>query len=439
MKLRIKYLLFVGILHLVTLILTFYVFEDNKVLFLVAEVFILISLYLSWELYKQLIQPLKMLLQGINAISDKDFTVKFLRTGKYEVDQLIGVYNTMIDSLRAERKLQEEQHLFLEKLINTSPTGIIILDYDNQVASVNPRALSLLELKESDLLKKPLENVDHPILKEVSQLKTGESTIVRISGKESYKCQKSSFIDRGFPRYFLMIEELSAEMLLAEKKAYGKVIRMMAHEVNNTIGPVNSIMSSALNMPQINGNDGSKELQYALQIAINRNDNLNIFMRNLADVVKLPLPNKRDIDVNELVQGVCRLMELRAREKGVVIGYQLTDGTLRIKGDVQQLEQALINIVKNSLEAIEQETGGEIQIVTELFPPSLTVQDNGKGISAKIERNLFDSFFSTKKDGQGIGLTLVREILMNHGFDFSLKSEVGHTRFSIQFHNRSTS
>ena len=288
MKLRTKYLLFVLILHLTTLVLTFYIFEENKVLFLVAEVFILISLFLSWKLYKQLLQPLKILLEGINAIPDKDFTVKFLSTGKYEVDQLIGVYNRMIDSLRAERKLQEEQHLFLEKLINTSPTGIIILDYDQIVTSVNPRALQMLGIKEKDLLRKTFKMVSHPILYELATLEPGESKTVAVSGKESYKCQKSSFMDRGFPRYFIMIEELSAEILLAEKKAYGKVIRMMAHEVNNTIGPVNSIMNSALQLQKLNGTSPNIDLQNALQVAIDRNDNLNGFMRNLADVVKLP-------------------------------------------------------------------------------------------------------------------------------------------------------
>ena len=205
MKLRTKYLLFVLILHLTTLVLTFYVFRENKVLFLVAEVFIMISLYLSWILYKQLLQPLRTLLQGNHAISDKDYTVKFISTGTFEMDQLIGVYNRMIDSLRAERKLQEEQHLFLEKLISTSPTGIIILDYDHQVTAVNPRALTLLDRKERDLVRKPLEAISHPILNELRGLAPGESKTVSITGKESYKCQKSSFIDRGFPRYFIMI------------------------------------------------------------------------------------------------------------------------------------------------------------------------------------------------------------------------------------------
>ncbi|HSU52334.1 MAG TPA: HAMP domain-containing protein, partial [Segetibacter sp.] len=129
MKLRTKYLLFVVILHLITLVLSFFIFKDNKLLFIASEVFILLSALIAFQLYKQLIQPLKTLMTGVEAIKDRDFTTKFVTTGKHEMDELISVYNQMIDVLRTERIKQEQQHFFLEKLIQTSPTGIIILDY----------------------------------------------------------------------------------------------------------------------------------------------------------------------------------------------------------------------------------------------------------------------------------------------------------------------
>src|SRR5947209_3015511 len=110
MKLRIKYLLFVIILHLVTLVLSFFIFRDDKLIFIASEVLILISALISWQLYYELIRPLKMLMNGVDAIEDKDFNVKFVSTGKYEMDKLINVYNRMIDELRSERTKQEQQH-----------------------------------------------------------------------------------------------------------------------------------------------------------------------------------------------------------------------------------------------------------------------------------------------------------------------------------------
>src|ERR1700749_1013736 len=98
------------------------------------------------------------------------------------------------------------------------------------------------------LAGKPVSSIMHPITEHIKRLPTGQSITVTFNNAVICKIQKSHFIDRGFPRQFIMIEELTAEILAAEKNAYGKVIRMMAHEVNNTIGPVNSIMQTALNM-----------------------------------------------------------------------------------------------------------------------------------------------------------------------------------------------
>ncbi|MEJ7684857.1 MAG: HAMP domain-containing protein [Segetibacter sp.] len=116
MKLRTKYLLFVIILHLITLVLSYFIFKDNKLIFIASEVLILLSALLAWQLYKQLIQPLKALMSGVEAIKDRDFTTKFVSTGKHEMDELILVYNQMIDQLRSERTKQEQQHFFSKNL-----------------------------------------------------------------------------------------------------------------------------------------------------------------------------------------------------------------------------------------------------------------------------------------------------------------------------------
>jgi nitrogen fixation/metabolism regulation signal transduction histidine kinase len=432
MKLRTKFLLFVIILHAVALALSFYIFKQNKIFFIASEVLILISVFISWKLYNELIQPLNMLMQGTDAIKDRDFNVKFVKTGKYEMDELINVYNYMIDELRKERTKQEEQHFFLEKLIKTSPTGIIILDFEDHVQQINPKTLELLNLDEMDVKGKSLHEINHPVAQQIIQLKSGESKTITLSGSATYKIQKSHFIDRGFPRHFIMIEELTAEILAAEKKAYGKVIRMMAHEVNNTIGPVNSILESALKANELWKEKKNYSLQTALQVAVNRNHNLNLFMRNFADVVRLPEPNKKTIDLTQLIRSVAKLMELKAGEKQIQFDYKLADVPFFISADAQQMEQVLINVVKNAIESIEEK--GTITFEANFQKRSLTITDTGKGISAHIAENLFSPFFSTKKDGQGIGLTLVREILLNHGFEFSLKTVAEkQTEFLIRF------
>lgn len=432
MKLRTKYILFVIILHLVTLGLTFIIFKENKVLFLVAEVFILVSIWISWRLYQQLIQPLQMLTQGVEAIKDRDFNVKFLPTGKYEMDQLIAVYNNMIDQLRDERVKQEQQHFFLEKLIHTSPTGIIILDFNDHIQQVNPAALELLGMAEKDLQGRLVHELSHPVLQQVALLESGKAGTVSLTGMATYKLQKSHFIDRGFPRHFIMIEELTTAILAAEKNVYGKVIRMMAHEVNNTIGPVNSIIHSTLGTQELWADGRQQVLNEALGVAIARNENLNVFMRNFADLVKLPAPDRKQVDLHQLIRNVTRLMQMKAMEKNVQFKFDIPGQPFLVLIDEQQMEQACINIVKNAIEAMED--AGTVTFATDLLTRQFVITDNGKGIMEEHNEYIFSPFFSTKRDGQGIGLTLVREILLNHNLYFSLKTvEPGNTRFEIRF------
>jgi two-component system nitrogen regulation sensor histidine kinase NtrY len=374
---------------------------------------------------------------GVDAMRDKDFSVKFLKIGKIEMDLLIDVYNGMVDQLRYERTKQEQQHYFLEKLVQTSPTGILILDFDDNIANINPKVCEILGMQAYELVGKSIFDFDMVLLQAISTLKTGESKTISLNGIQTYKCQKSHFIDRGFPRFFVMIEELTAEILNAEKKAYGKVIRMMAHEVNNSIGSVNSILDTTI---QLQENDS--DIKYALEIAIQRNDHLNYFMRNFADMVRLPEPRPEKVDLNELLRNTIRLMEFRASQSGITLAVKLTEMPFLILADLHQLEQVIINIIKNAIESIEIRNQrnpdavveGLITIRTSYKPKQLLIEDNGLGISPEAEQQIFSPFFTTKDNGQGIGLTLIREILVNHGFQYSLKTnEGGLTGFLIRF------
>jgi two-component system nitrogen regulation sensor histidine kinase NtrY len=434
MKLSTKYILFVVLVHMVTITLTWFIF-DNKLFFIASEAFIILSLVIAMRLYAELIKPLKYLMQGVEAIKDKDFNVKFLPTGKPELDQLVGVYNQMIDQLRTERTRQEQQHFFLEKLIHTSPTGIVILDHDNRINQLNPKALQILNTHEALVKGLFIYELSQPLFIQISQLEIGQSVVVKPDGVNTYKLQKAHFIDRGFARQFIMIEELTAEILAAEKNVYGKVIRMMAHEVNNTIGPVNSIMQSALTTTRLWDNHQNNNVKDALQVAVDRNQNLNLFIRNFAELVKLPKPNKKPVDLHRVLHNVTGLMMARAKERGIKIEFDMTDKAVTIQADEQLLEQVFINIVKNSMEAIGSD--GVIQIT--LNKKKLIISDTGHGISEENSAKLFTPFFSTKKDGQGIGLTLVREILLSHGFEFSLTTiEWDKTEFMISWYNITT-
>ncbi len=431
MKIRTKFAFFILPIHLAGLAFCYILFRENRLYFIFAEMAIVASFLLCFQAFRSVSRPIQLLLTGLDAIRDRDFNVKFVQTGQYETDQLIRVYNEMIDRLREERTRQEQQHFFLDKLIQTSPTGIIILDYDGCITEINPRAREQLGLSyDAPLPGKPLAGIGHPIARAAAELPAGQSCMVHIQGVETYKCRKAEFIDRGFARPFIMVEDLTAEILRAEKNAYGKVIRMMAHEVNNTIGAINSILQASLSYADKLPTEEAAEFREVQGICIERNGRLNRFMRNFADIVRLPAPRRENYSLNRLLQDMATLMEAQANARGIRLTTAMPQRSVWASIDVQQMEQVLLNAVKNALESIGQ--GGEVQLVLQEKPAAILIRDNGPGIAPGQADKLFSPFFTTKKDGQGVGLTLSREILLNHGFAFSLQTgKDGWTEFRI--------
>ena len=171
------------------------------------------------------------------------------------------------------------------------------------------------------------------------------------------------------------------------------------------------------------------EVANALKIAIERNDHLNHFMRNFADIIRLPEPHKEILDLTVLVKNVASLMEYKAKEKHIQFDFDFSQAQntnlppLSILADMEQMEQVLINIVKNALEAIDNQ--GVITFNLLKNPNQLWILDTGNGIPKAVEQSLFSPFFTNKNGGQGIGLTLIREILTKHGFGFSLQNSEG--------------
>ncbi|KQS30810.1 PAS domain-containing sensor histidine kinase [Dyadobacter sp. Leaf189] len=423
---RAKYISYIAVLHLVLIILVANLLSENKPLFIASEVFLLLSAAASIQLYRNFMQPIQFVKSGIEAIKDKDFSIKFVPTGKGEIDTLIEVYNLMIDQLREERTRLHEQHFFLEKLIEASPISIVILDYDEKIDSLNHKAQEQFGAVAEQLHGKALNETNLPLLHELVDMQDGDSRVVKTNGVVTFKVQRSHFMDKGFKRSFLMIEELTNELLVSEKNAYGKVIRMMAHEVNNTLGATDSILQTTRN---ILTDPGFTELKEALGVASERNGRLTRFMRNFADVVRLPTPNRATADLSLLVRDVSTFMQAAASERQVSIQLFLPEAPIVKSVDTGQMEHVLVNVIKNAMEACA--PGNVIGI--HLTQSLLLIKNNGTPIEQEVNASLFNPFFSTKKDGQGIGLTLTREILVNHNFGFSLKTEeYGWTVFRIE-------
>ena len=415
MKLKHYFLLLaVGIVLLAGVAL-FATFRSHPTLFYVTEGFVVLILFYLWYFYRKTIRPYDTLIGGMELVRELDLTTRLAPSGQHETDIIVRTFNDLLGRLRSEHLRLEEQYTFLNLLIDASPMGVIQCDLDGNTTSMNPAA--------REMLSPSIEETIHA-------LPLGETTTVRIpGGPQLFRISHLSFPDRGFQHPFFLIESLTSEIRLAEKAAYERVIRMIAHEVNNSVAGI---------IGSLTGDEAERLTA------------LSSFVSRFAEVVKIPQPQLQLCDLSEEVEACRPFLENLCTQAHVHIDFRLTDEAVPVHLDTVLFQQVLINIVKNAVEAsppapLQGERGVVTIEVAKHSTPlphragqgggSLVVTDNGHGIPPAIAKNLFTPFFSTKPQGQGLGLLLIRDILTSHHCTFNLLTDPEDhlTRFTIQF------
>ena len=378
----------------------------------------------------QIVEPLHLMETGMLLLREQDFSSRLRRVGQTDADNIVDVFNRMMDALKAERLHVREQNQLFDLIFRSSPMGILILDLDRRVDSVNPSGERLLGVSLEAVRGKRLDECSLDLCEDFCSLAMDEVRTVRLTDSNIYRCSRQSFLNGGFRHTFYLVELLTEEVSQAERKAYEKVIRMIAHEVNNTVAGVTSTLdtleTAMEDMPD------SAELCELMRVCIERCYNMGRFITNFADVVKIPDPILVHSDLNEVVRVNMQFLETMCGERRIALVMHLSPEPVWVDLDVVLFQQVLVNIFKNAVESIGQE--GTVYIRTSAGSPVLEVADTGRGIDKETASKLFSPFFSTKPNGQGIGLMLVREVLMKHHCTFSLRTgDDGLTRFTIHF------
>lgn len=407
-------------------------YHKNTELFFIIEGLTLFCSFIFIVLYRKLIKPYQLLTNSMELIKEQDFSTRLRPIPNSEANKLIEIFNKMMDQLRNERLSVREKNHFLDLLIQASPQGVVMLDFDSHITNINLSGLRLLEIKQLEsVVGKKLDEIPNAVCKQIATLQSGDEAIFRVGGIVQYRCTASSFLDRGASHPFVLIEELTHELLATEKKSYESVIRMMAHEVNNSVGAIGSTLNVIADIAELSQDEEWKEVLPALAASSERCGGLSHFVSNLAEVVKIPEPNLGRVDMRQVVETVVRIAYAESKRRNIRIEFSPSQEPFWVEADAIQFEQVLLNIVKNAYEAIQQDG----DIVVAVFPESQTleVRNNGPEITEQVKQRLFSPFFTTKSNGQGIGLMFVREVLMNHGCRFGFYSENGWTVFRLNF------
>lgn len=397
---------------------------------LAAEGGIVLLAVIGMLLYSRLVRPAQVMAIGMDLLREQDYNSRLAPVGQPDADRIINLFNDIMARLKVEALRVREQNHFLDLLIEASPLGIVSLGDRDVVQTRNSMACRLLG---EDPAGVALRDLKSPLAEVCMRLGNDESETIRLSDTMVYRCTRVQFMDRGMPRPFLLIEILTDEVRRAERDAYGKVIRVIGHEVNNSMASIRSLLQLLLEIKP--WGDDEEELGQAVEGCVHRAALLSDFISSYTRVVKIPSARLEKIPLSDAVAHMQPFLTSMASSAGVGITFTYPDKADEAGIDISLMEQAVINIVKNAIESIrsagDPESGRINVIVSE--GRRLTVTDNGGGISPEASQKLFTPFFSTKPSGQGLGLMFVAEILHRHNATFSLRTEGAETRFEIAF------
>lgn len=366
------------------------------------------------RLQQQVVYPLYTLANLLEALREGDYSLRGSRAQRRDaIGEVVWEVNTLSQTLRDQRLKVEETSALLGKIIASIDIAIFSFDGEGHLRLINPAGERLLAQRAGFVLGRHATDLG---LDDALQIDGGE-TLKRgfPGGSGRWDVRRFSFRDGGKPHHLIVITDLSRALREEERQAWQRLIRVLGHELNNSLAPIKSMagtVASVLAMQPL-PEDWNADARHGLRVIGDRADALARFMVGYASLARLPPPRRQPIELDALLRRVVAL------EQRLVI--ELVPGPeLRLLADPDQLEQALINLVKNAVEA-SQPQSGSVAVRWEASPDRVEIQILDEGLGLGSSENLFVPFFTTKPGGSGIGLVLAQQIVEGHGGRLTLE------------------
>jgi signal transduction histidine kinase len=385
--------------------------------------------------------------QFVESVHYRDFSRYFdVRHGTMEIKSLRKGFNEINTTFKVISKEKETQYQYLQKILELVDTGIISYEEkQGEVVWMNEalkRMLQLPYLKTIHSLAKRDEGLYHEIL----GLKTGESKIATAHlEREAFKVLLSATVFQTEGKLYKLIafQNVNEALDETESRAWQKLLSVMTHEIMNSIAPISSLAETLKHRLQqsyaeMNNDSGAlDDLELGIDTIKKRSEGLLKFAQTYRNLNKITTPNLKKIYVGDIFENLSLLMQPTLQQKNIELEIVLKDTDILLEVDPNLIEQVLINLLVNAIEAVKDIDGPKIILSAYLASSKRTVlkvADNGSGIPEELLDKIFIPFFSTKKSGSGIGLSLCKQIMMLHRGNIHVQSAEGRgTAFLLQF------
>jgi two-component system nitrogen regulation sensor histidine kinase NtrY len=374
----------------------------------------------SIALRERIVRPLQTLSNLIAALREGDYSIR-ARGGRLDdaLGQAMHEVNALREPLREQRLGALEATALLRKVMEETDVAIFAFDEGGALRLVNRAGERLAGQPWERIIDRQASEIGLQALLEGEPRRVVDAFLPggeRARPQGRVEIRRSTFRQGGLPHQLVVVSDLSHALRDEERQAWQRLVRVLGHEINNSLAPIRSIVGSIQQLLQKSPrpDDWLQDVERGLSVISARSESLGRFMTSYARFARLPRPRTGSVDVSEWVH---RVVELEKRSKVEV----LEGPALRIQADGDQLDQLLINLVRNSVDATL-ETQGAVRVEWQRAGETLELRvlDDGHGIAHSA--NLFVPFYTTKADGTGIGLVLSRQIAEAHGGTLTLRN-----------------
>lgn len=384
----------------------------------------------------------------LSSIKYDDFTTTYPTSGRgRSMNELYNEFNTVIRKFREIRAEKEANYHYFRTIVQHVAIGLVTFNKMGEIQIINSSAKKLLGIDSISSIFE-LSQASPKLVESLVKLKTGGSALIELT-HEGTKTQLSIYVIelvlRGQEFKLVSIQNIQSELEEKEMDAWQNLIRVLTHEIMNSVTPLSSLATTVKENLVDNIEDDVpiekeelEDIYLAVQTIQRRSEGLIRFVSDFRNLTRIPEPKIQEIEVNKVIDHINVLLSHEMKSKGIEFVVNIKPDDLKIHVDKELIDQVLINLIQNAIHALHENKGDKMIIVNAFMNdygrPTLKIRDNGSGIDEEALGKIFIPFFTTKKQGSGIGLSLSKQIMRKHGGAIMVRSVIGEgTEFTLRF------